>query len=248
MFAVAMHIWITRFSKGIVDQSILPIVWLEELMGPGVIESINEIYGPLCDATTCAESLRAQSTPKTSSGSSKWAWSSTFNGANRSDTGTSSGSAPCLHEDGGKAAIFERVESSDVSDVGTVPVEVKQGVFLGSTFRVVWCNCARDYTLKDIAEWCDWCRCRKCGGKHLPASAYGSYNGDASYRNRYTNHNRMYSGSGVDFSVDLMLLAVLIGAVMAAAWYLERSPYWFMNLAGVVATAHCLCLWLLPRR
>lgn len=112
------------------------------------------------------------------------------------------------------------------------------GVVLGSTYRVVSCRCARDPSLADQAEWCAWCRCRKCGGKHLPPE-----------RGRFYTHAAGQTGQGQggdgadlleDFSTDLIPLAALpLVAYLGTAW-VERSPYVYLYLLAGVAVAFLL--------
>jgi len=79
---------------------------------------------------------------------------------------SSSSSSTCVHEDGGKFALFEEVQEKAVS--------VSPGVVLGATYRVVACACHADKTLKFQSEWCEFCQCRKCGGKNLPRDDFGA--------------------------------------------------------------------------
>jgi hypothetical protein len=101
--------------------------------------------------------------------------------------------------------------------------EVAVGVSLGSTYRVVHCACAKDTKLKFQSEWCEWCLCRKCGGKHLPVdrNAYGS------------DRNNVK-----DFSVDLLLLFAFYGIVGLSWMYVVDRPYLYLYFIGLVAVAH----------
>lgn len=104
------------------------------------------------------------------------------------------------------------------------------GVVLGSTYRVVSCNCAHDKSLQDVSEWCGWCRCRKCGGKHLPPE-----------RGRFYTHAAQEDASGLaDFSTDLIPLLALPLVAYLGAVQLERSPYTYLYLLAVVAAAYTL--------
>jgi hypothetical protein len=85
-----------------------------------------------------------------------------------SASSSSSSSSTCVHEDGGKFALFEEVQEKEQA------VAVSPGVVLGATYRVVACACHADKTLKFQSEWCEFCQCRKCGGKNLPRDDFGA--------------------------------------------------------------------------
>lgn len=101
--------------------------------------------------------------------------------------------------------------------------EVAAGVSLGSTYRVVHCACAKDARLKFQSEWCEWCLCRKCGGKHLPVD-----------RNTHDSDRSNVK----DFSVDLLLLAGIYGIVGLSWLYAVDKPYLCLYFMGLVAVAH----------
>ena len=108
------------------------------------------------------------------------------------------------------------------------------GVVLGSTYRVVSCNCAKDRTLADQTEFCSWCRCRKCGGKHLPPE-----------RGRFYTHSDGMGGCDgesdtfglEDSSSDLIPVAGLLVVVYLSVAYVQRSPFVYLYLLGLVAGA-----------
>lgn len=102
-----------------------------------------------------------------------------------------------------------------------------KGVVLGSTYRVVSCNCAKDTTLADITEWCAWCRCRKCGGKHLPPE-----------KTRRHHDSSIDSRDLADFTTDLIPGAVLFAVCGYAVSAIEHSPYLCLYIYGVVAIAY----------
>jgi hypothetical protein len=114
---------------------------------------------------------------------------------------------------------------------GVEKVQVAEGVVLGSTYRVVSCDCARDKSLVDQSEWCGWCRCRKCGGKHLPPE-----------RGRFYTHSSGQKDASelVDFSTDLIPLAVLPLVGYLGTTLLERRPYAYLYLLAVAAAAFTL--------
>lgn len=109
-------------------------------------------------------------------------------------------------------------------------MDVAKGVVLGSTYRVVSCNCAKDPTLADISEWCAWCRCRKCGGKHLPP--------EKSRHHRWNNGaDAIDSRDLQDFTTDLIPVAVLFAACGYAISAVEHSPYLCLYIFGAVSVA-----------
>ncbi len=95
---------------------------------------------------------------------------------------------------------------------------------LGPTYRVVHCDCAKNPKLKFQSEWCEWCLCRKCGGKHLP---------------KEQNYSRS-SADGVDFSVDLIVLAALYGVAALGVMYALDRPYLCLYFLGICAAAHVI--------
>jgi hypothetical protein len=110
---------------------------------------------------------------------------------------------------------------------GIEKVEVAKGVVLGSTYRVVSCNCAKDVSLADQTEFCSYCRCRKCGGKHLPPE-----------RGRYYTHSDAAEVAGMaDFSSDLLPLLALPVVGYLGVVNLQRSPYAYLYLLALAAGA-----------
>lgn len=99
------------------------------------------------------------------------------------------------------------------------------GVLLGPTYRVVHCSCATNRKLKFQSEWCEWCLCRKCGGKNLPRDPSDYYSRE---------------DGGSDFSVDLLHIFGLL--VLAAACFLrvEDKPYQAFHFIGIAAAGHVL--------
>lgn len=84
----------------------------------------------------------------------------------------------CCHEDGGKYAIFEELHiDKGRTDIGFNKVN-KNSQHMGERnvtfyptrcFKVIYCACYKDKSLTNgIADYCEYCRCFKCGGKNLP--------------------------------------------------------------------------------
>jgi hypothetical protein len=114
--------------------------------------------------------------------------------------------------------------------------EVAEGVVLGSTYKVVHCNCAGDYSLKDQSEWCSWCTCRKCGGKHLPS------------QDSYDRSHRFYSAYELnDISSALVpVLAVVITAWVLLSWdLLQYKPYYYLHILGILSLSYIVRYYML---
>lgn len=127
----------------------------------------------------------------------------------------------CRHEDGGRFAIFEKsVEQSLVVR--------KSGILIGCTYIVSSCSCAKDPLLKDYKEYCEYCLCRKCGGKDLPTVF-----------NRYSTSNGTSTGEGgwevglLDLVQAVVVYAIAVGAVVYAQDRMHRLLYLLGGVAGV---------------
>jgi len=210
--AVAVHVWVAR-SPSTLPSEVKPLRFLFELLGPHTLQAYVDLFGSTF----------------TSSGSK----SSSASGFDMSqlNTGVNSGANGCVHEDGGKNAIFEQIT---VDEQGQEVQTVAPNVTLGSTYKVISCNCARDTSLTEIAEWCSWCKCRKCGGKHLPAASKARFNA------HFTGINAV---DLLDFSMDLVPLLVLFSSVLLAGWYVGDSPYLYLYTLGAVAVGFVVREW-----
>ena len=79
-------------------------------------------------------------------------------------SGTTTKHGECFHEDGGKYAIFEEVLAPPVTLSSGRPSSIQP-----KQYRVISCACSKDKSLiNGITDYCEYCLCRKCGGKHLP--------------------------------------------------------------------------------
>ena len=103
---------------------------------------------------------------------------------------------------------------------------------IGCTYVVTSCNCSKDPLLKEPSDWCEYCLCRKCGGKYLPA-----------YFDRYTTNNAVKTDVDAFWEVSLLDLAFVvavavaaIGSVTYAGDRLHRNLY----MLGLVAAAFLL--------
>ena len=84
-----------------------------------------------------------------------------------------------------------------------------------------------------------WCKCRKCGGKHLPAASKARFNAHFSGINAVDL---------VDFSMDLVSLLVLFSSVLLAGWYVSDSPYLYLYTLGAVAVGFVVREWSVERK
>lgn len=66
-------------------------------------------------------------------------------------------SSECLHEEGGLYAEYALCSKESLEKIGHM--------YIGATYRVTSCRCYNDRSLKTSAEWCEFCRCLKCGDK-----------------------------------------------------------------------------------
>lgn len=131
---------------------------------------------------------------------------------------TGCGSDECLHEDGGRNAVFEEVRRGHAT-------VVSPGVLLGATYRVVGCNCMDDKALKFQSEWCEFCLCRRCGGKNLPRAES--------------------TGAGalerlLEVTPDQALLLALLSVAAASVWYAHDRLHRQLYLLGLAAWCHLL--------
>jgi hypothetical protein len=116
--------------------------------------------------------------------------------------------------------------------------EVAPGILLGTTYIVVSCDCAKNRRLKDQSEWCEYCVCRKCGGKNLPkiiSRPSSSSRGGGSSRG---------SDGEDDMSLDLLLFALWSAASIATVVYAGDRPYRYFYLVGYIAVATVSKSWL----
>jgi len=142
--------------------------------------------------------------------------------SSRAESSTASDAA-CTHEDGGKFAVYEEIPEDQSGEL----VAVAKGVVMGSTYRVASCACAKDFSLQGQAEWCGWCRCRKCGGKHLPPE-------------RSTHVHSFCAADLADWSADTLPVLALLAVVWLALAYVPQSPYRYLQGLGAVAVAYIM--------
>lgn len=193
---ISWNLYKSRSKSHLLD-NVKPLIWLEDLIGPQALSAAAKVH-PNNASTGMFSAFRVNS--------------------------IKSSSADCVHEDGGINAIFEQIDPD--SALGKSCQSVCNGVLLGPTFRVVHCSCATNLKLKFQSEWCEWCLCRKCGGKNLPRE--------------FTSRDYGRDDGASDFSVDLLHLFGLF--VLAGACFLrvEEKPYLSLYFVGIAAAAHVL--------
>lgn len=100
---------------------------------------------------------------------------------------------------------------------------------MGPLYKVVSCACARDKKLKDKMEWCEYCICRKCGGKNLPVDKADGGEGSRA-------RPRTYNDSSADLFLFIGLLISTVGVVV----YAGESLYRHLYLMGAVCLLYSL--------
>merc|ERR1711998_66950 len=62
----------------------------------------------------------------------------------------------CIHEEGGKNAIYQEVDEKQLT-------KIRHNIHMGTSYIVVSCKCVSDRSLKSIDQWCSFCKCPICG-------------------------------------------------------------------------------------
>lgn len=115
---------------------------------------------------------------------------------------------------------------------------VSPGVVLGATFRVVACACPLDPLLRYSSEWCEFCQCRKCGGKNLPKGTFAS---DGSGLDG--EGGDMLGGLSLEawlaaaLTPDVCLFLALVGCAVAVPYYAQDRLHRYLYVVGAVAAA-----------
>ena len=115
---------------------------------------------------------------------------------------------------------------------------VSPGVVLGATFRVVACACPLDPQLRYSSEWCEFCQCRKCGGKNLPKGTFASdgtgLDGEG---------GDMLGGLSLEawlaaaLTPDVCLFLALVGCAVSVPYYAQDRLHRYLYVVGAVAAA-----------
>ena len=89
---------------------------------------------------------------------------------------------------------------------------------IGPAFKVVSCNCSLNRKLQSFGEWCEWCRCEKCGGKVLPNMGDGG------------PYQRTLSMP--DLSSDLVAFVATVFIAGGGMMYAHDQPFKNMYIVG----------------
>ncbi len=81
-------------------------------------------------------------------------------------------------------------------------------------YRVVWCNCRSNPALKTSNEWCEWCRCPKCGSSKK-------------YAPNVTEE--------VKLNIDLVLVVLCLFVIGYVLWQGEHKLYLIPYGIGAIA-------------
>ena len=132
---------------------------------------------------------------------------------------------------------FAKVDQDHDHDPRTQRI-VSPGVVLGATFRVVACACPLDPQLRYSSEWCEFCQCRKCGGKNLPKGTFASdgtgLDGEG---------GDMLGGLSLEawlaaaLTPDVCLFLALVGCAVAVPYYAQDRLHRYLYVVGAVAAA-----------
>lgn len=128
----------------------------------------------------------------------------------------------CLHEDGGRGAVF--VET----DRGMIPVG--GGVTLGPGFRVVACDCYRRES-DSLSTWCEFCSCLcdACGGCKEAGRAFR--------RSRKPDAGDLRRGGSTGEMTDRLGRAGSTGLLSVFVVYLGL---WYWGMKMMEAPCHCM--------
>ena len=138
------------------------------------------------------------------------------------------GNTTCVHEDGGKYAIFEKVDSY-------LNNHQNNDVVIGSTYKVVSCACYKDKNLKFVSEYCDWCRCQKCGGNQIhnknndnsfTSSSGNNNNTNKSNEELVAEYLQMFNFTIDDINSDIIVVFILFIIIIITHFYLKDYNYY----------------------
>jgi hypothetical protein len=150
-------------------------------------------------------------------------------------SGDFTGHTECIHEEGGKYAIFEKIEHYEQK-------KTDLDMVVGSTYRVVFCQCFKDKNLKFVSEYCDWCRCIKCGGSKNNKNYDSSSNNNNYGNNNKTNEEMLnefidqFQFKIYEINPDLVILLLLIIVLIITHYYLKNDNYYLYASALVSGT------------
>jgi len=115
---------------------------------------------------------------------------------------------------------------------------VSPGVVLGATFRVVACACPLDPLLRYSSEWCEFCQCRKCGGKNLPKGTFASDgSGLEGEGGDILGGLSLEAWLAAALTPDVCLFVALVGCAVAVPYYAQDRLHRYLYVVGAVAAA-----------
>lgn len=153
--------------------------------------------------------------------------------ASMSSAGRADSPADCLHEDGGRLAIYSQNDA-------TTLVEINETTFLGPSYRVVSCKCAADPSLKTASEWCEFCRCLTCGGQHAQQK---NDEGISRRSERYRKLIHILPQGAKSLTLSGVLVVCLVGVAFFNVQYSYYHLYRVLYTTAAVAGLH-LCVML----
>lgn len=92
---------------------------------------------------------------------------------------------------------------------------ISRYLVMGETYRVITCCCHRDATLQR-SEWCEFCRCSKCG-----------------------TSTKLLPSTMVDVNSTLVLFFAVFFSIIATFFFASEYPYRVVYVVGAVAGAFC---------
>jgi hypothetical protein len=170
-----------------------------------------------------------------------------------SSTGESSTAAvSCIHEDGGKKAVFMKVSDGDLK-ANNIKVYTRGGVTLGPTYKVYYCNCASVLPRIEYAkDFCEWCRCKCCGGrrgdsltKPGPSASdprFLAYISSQQFDNEVNETEDATSESIRKFACDFLVANSSMIIFVASYFWAYGSLYRFCNVLSFFALLQLLRL------
>lgn len=92
-------------------------------------------------------------------------------------------------------------------------------IVVGPTYKVIFCDCAKNKALKSFDEWCEYCRCEKCGGKNIV----------------FGNDGRPASGPQFTLHLDLVVWLGLLVVLYYLLTHHDHQIYKAFLATGVVS-------------
>ena len=147
----------------------------------------------------------------------------------------------CVHEDGGKYAIYQEVDENKLTKIGN-------GIHMGTSYIVSSCNCALDYSLKSVDQWCSFCRCPFCGDKKNALAKDRDNKSWQQRQERYRKLVHLIPGLGnfdkqSGFSSSAALVVGLFFLASFNMIYTYQHLYRLVYSTAMVAALNLCCIW-----